>query len=402
MMTIETNPAVRRLVIIVLSTATAGMIAVSLRANYLFGYGFGETPERGQVFGLANVAADTWKVAGLIVVGALWRARRRTLAATLTPIWLFCFLWGLIGAIGINAQDRTALIGSREAKGTTYREREQELKEVEEKLQRLGSQRSVAEVDAAIEAVYARPIVSGERIRGTVGKLSAKCVRSEWITAAACAEVAELREERAVAVIAEALAKRRRELQDQMVILRESGGSVAADPVAELFAWLSRGQVSVRDIAFGFPLLFAFLVEIVSALGPVAIVAYAEATRKSSGAESESMIVPLRRNGPTEVGKGREVIEEGRGRMLEWIGERCRPARDEVGVEIDTLYDDYDAWCAGKGTQALSRDGFMRELDGARELPELAGETRKIDGRYYGIELVDGKIKRLPTRKRGE
>ena len=58
MTTNESNQIVRWLVIIVLGAATAGMAAVSLRANYLFGYGFGQTAEKAQVFGWANVAAD--------------------------------------------------------------------------------------------------------------------------------------------------------------------------------------------------------------------------------------------------------------------------------------------------------------------------------------------------------
>jgi hypothetical protein len=41
MTTNETNLIVRWLVITVLSAASAAMVAVSLRANYLFGYGFG-------------------------------------------------------------------------------------------------------------------------------------------------------------------------------------------------------------------------------------------------------------------------------------------------------------------------------------------------------------------------
>jgi len=40
-MTNGNNQIVRWLVIVVLCAATAGMAAVSLRANYLFGYGFG-------------------------------------------------------------------------------------------------------------------------------------------------------------------------------------------------------------------------------------------------------------------------------------------------------------------------------------------------------------------------
>ena len=60
-MTTNDNRIVRALVILVLGVATAGMVAVSLRANYLFGYGFGQTPEKAHVFGWANVAADLWR-----------------------------------------------------------------------------------------------------------------------------------------------------------------------------------------------------------------------------------------------------------------------------------------------------------------------------------------------------
>ena len=115
MTTNETSRIVRWLVIIMLGAATAGMVAVSLRANYLFGYGFGQTPEKAHVFGWANVAADLWKVCGLIVITSLWRAKQKRFALSLMPIWLLCLLWGLAGAIGVYAQDRTALIGGREA-----------------------------------------------------------------------------------------------------------------------------------------------------------------------------------------------------------------------------------------------------------------------------------------------
>ena len=113
MTTNDNNQIVRWLVIIVLGVATAGMTAVSLRANYLFGYGFGQTPEKAQVFGWANVAADLWKVSGLIVITSLWRASQKRFALSLMPIWALCLLWGLAGAIGVYAQDRTALIGGR-------------------------------------------------------------------------------------------------------------------------------------------------------------------------------------------------------------------------------------------------------------------------------------------------
>ena len=278
-MTTNDNRVVRALVILVLGIATAGMVAVSLRANYLFGYGFGQTTEKAQVFGWANVAADLWKVSGLIIITSLWRAKQTRFALTLMPIWVLCLLWGLTGAIGVYAQDRTALVGGREAVAATYKDKERELEEIEAKLRTLDTQRSVPQVDAAIAAVLARPIMIGERVRGTVGKLSGNCTKEDKATAEACLEVAGLREERASAEEGAKLETRKTVLRAQIAKMREGGGSLAADPVAELFAWLSRGQLSVRDIAYGFPLAFAFLIEIVSAFGPAGIVAYAEATR---------------------------------------------------------------------------------------------------------------------------
>jgi hypothetical protein len=58
MTTHESSRAVRWFVIIVLGIATGAMIAVSLRANFLFGYGFGQTPEKAYVFGFANVGEE--------------------------------------------------------------------------------------------------------------------------------------------------------------------------------------------------------------------------------------------------------------------------------------------------------------------------------------------------------
>src|SRR2546430_15754729 len=130
MTTHESSRTVRVLVILVLGIATGGMIAVSLRANSLFGYGFGQTPEKAYVFGWANVAADIWKAAGLIVITSLWRAKQKRFALSLVPIWVLCLLWGLAGAIGVYALDRTALIGTRASKAANYRDVQRELGEI--------------------------------------------------------------------------------------------------------------------------------------------------------------------------------------------------------------------------------------------------------------------------------
>jgi hypothetical protein len=394
-MTTNDNRFVRAVVILVLGLATAGMAAVSLRANYLFGYGFGQTPEKAQVFGWANVAADLWKVTGLIVITSLWRAQQRRFALSLAPIWILCLLWGLAGAIGVYAQDRTAVIGGREVVTANYKDKEGELEEIEAKLRTLKVQRTVTQVDAAIAAVLARPIMMGERVRGTVGKLSTNCTKEDRSTAEACQEVAGLREERAAADEAGTLEARKSSLRAQIAKLRESGGAQAADPVAELFAWLSRGQLSVRDIGFGFPLFFAFLIEIVSAFGPAGIVAYAEATRWKQEAS------------PTQPDTARsgelvpaDASSSEHGRVVKWMADRTEPTVDPAAVTTNELHADYEVWCLSKGLKATSQPSFNEEFDRVREVPQLSGQIRKFGNRYYGIRLVNSNVARLPPRKR--
>jgi hypothetical protein len=58
---------------VILGIATAGMFCVSMRANYLYGYGIGQSEETKFAIAWANVGADLWKGFGLIVVVALWR-----------------------------------------------------------------------------------------------------------------------------------------------------------------------------------------------------------------------------------------------------------------------------------------------------------------------------------------
>ena len=70
-MTSASGQLLRVSVIAALGVATGAMFFVSMRGNYLFGYGIGQTPEKRELFGWANVAADIWKAFGLIVLTVL-------------------------------------------------------------------------------------------------------------------------------------------------------------------------------------------------------------------------------------------------------------------------------------------------------------------------------------------
>jgi hypothetical protein len=380
------TPPVRWAVMIVLGLATAGMVAVSMRANYLFGHGFGQSPEKAQVFGWANVAADLWKVSGLILIGGLWRAQRKRLAVVLFPVWLLCLLWGLTGAIGVYAQDRTALIGGREDAALAHAEAEHELADIERTIARL-TPRTLAQVDAAIAAVLARPVRTGDRLRGTVGSISANCRREDRRTADACLEVARLREERAAAHEASRLRDRADELRAALAPLRERGAAQPADPAAELFAWLSGGQLRVHDIAFGFPLVFALLIELISAFGPAAIAAFADATHSMGKGSTATTEPAAARHGelrPAAAGSGAPRL------VAHWMSERTEPTGGGPAISIEQLHADFAAWCDAHGIAEHGLTVFQSGFDHVRDAREVRGSIRKFGNRYYGIRIAGG------------
>lgn len=375
-------------VIAVLGCATAGMFIVSMRGNYLFGYGMGQTPEKRELFAWANVAADVWKAFGLIVLTVLWRNRHRRMALIGGLAWFVCLLSGINSAIGVYVQDRTAATGSRAAHHATFKDAEKELEHLEARYARLSSARPVAQVEAAIAALLVTPIMIEERVRGTVGQRSADCTKPDLRTADACAKIGALREELALATQRETLELRRTVLRREIARMRGDGNADAPDPVGEFYAWVTRGLLSVRDVGFGFPLFFALLIEVVSAFGPLTLARYAELTRPpptTSGFD---------RPDPAMAGYGRPrpavLLQAAQtdGGVVDWMAARAVPATDTAAVSLETLHADYAGWCDAESSRALSINAFQDAFDRLREMPELAGRIRKFGTRYFGIALV--------------
>jgi hypothetical protein len=171
------------------------------------------------------------------------------------------------------------------------------------------------------------------------------------------------------------------QLRRQVRELRERGAGDAADPVAELFAWMSRGLVSVRDVGFGFPVAFALLIELVSAFGPVGIATYAAATRgPASGDDMAS---------PATLPQAYVRIEhQATGSVVDFMAEETVPAPETNAIGGHDIHRGYVRWCRGKGSIPLAADAFIAEFDRLRELPALRGKIRKFGTRYFGIVVA--------------
>jgi len=293
-------------------------------------------------------------------------------------------------AIGVYVQDRMGVTGTREARHATFKDSQNELTELEEKLKGLSSHRSVAQVEAAIAAVLNGPIVIDERVRGTIGQRSADFTKIDTRTAEACAKVAGLREELASAKERKSLEPRIAALRRHVAEMREGGASGAPDPVGEFYAWATRGLLSVRDVGFGFPLFFALLIEVVSAFGPITIARYAELTRPAVvESDNPSLLVPaMAGQGRLRPGAALSLAED-EGSVVAWMAERAAPSPDAAAVTIEELHDDYHVWCVGNALRRLSVSDFAQEFDRVRDMPELAGKIRKFGNRYYGMALVE-------------
>lgn len=392
----ETGRMTRWIVLVGLSLATGLMLAVSLRGNFLYGYSLGQTDEKRLLFAWANVGADVWKAFGLIAVSLLWRAERRRAALFASIAWLMCVLFGINSALGIYVQDRAPLTGTRAATYASYTDAEKQLTALEQRLHERPTTRTPGEISAVIDAVLARPVVTGERVRGTVATVSQNCAKIDARTKDACAELSQLRTEHAAAVETEKLHKQVATVREEIAALRTHGGTIAPDPVGEFYAWATDGFVSVRDVGFGFPLFFALLIEAVSALGPPTIAAYAEASRKDAelhGTLDPAMAGPvLPRHGAASFGEPQQVVA--------WIAARAVPAASNCAISLHALYADYVTWCAEAKCETLALVPFEHELDAARTLPELIGKTRKFGERYYGIGLKDDETKMHTSQRR--
>jgi hypothetical protein len=176
-------------------------------------------------------------------------------------------------------------------------------------------------------------------------------------------------------------------LRERVIALRERGGSLAADPIGEFYAWLTSGFVSVRDVGFGFPLFFALLIEIVSAFGPATIVAYAEATRgrPTGHGTLEPATAGFDMARQAAAGSGELVQAD----VISWVAGRCVPVGGKRAIRLEELHSDYLQWCAARRRDAAKIATFEQAFDRACELPELAGKIRKVGKRYLGVGLAE-------------
>ena len=357
-----------------------GTIGASVAINYIAGYQFGRSGTEAQVFAFLGVSADVWKALGPIFMLALWRGKRRLIAGVAGIVWLACFVYAMTAALGLAAQNRSTLTGSREAVAHSYEAVSKDLVEVERQRARLGQQTSPAEIEAAINVIFAR-VVSGQ---GTVSSISIRCEKDHWRTRGPCAEIAELRRRHAEALEAQRLDERVEEQKNLVSNLRNRGGTLATDPQADLVSRLSFGTIAATDVGLGIVLLLVGMIELISTFAPI-ILREASSVVRATGAT-----VAAGRAWSSADGTTREDAREVRpiADIYEYIHDRITPDRSGR-VASAALFADYMLWCASANLDAEELDAFFRSFNTIVE-NDLHEWVRRDGNTYEGFQLKDG------------
>lgn len=372
-------------------------IAASGSMNFLAGQELGRSHEEAYVFAALGVGADGWKALGPVFIVALLRSRRRVIAALAAVVWIACFVVAVSAALGLAAKNRTAMTEARESVRSRFDAVTRDLQNLEIRQSLLIVRRTSTEIEGSIAAVLARPVMIGAQVRGTVNSVSAACTKADTRTAAACAEIAALREEVATAKVAQELQTQIATLREKTEQLRREGGTAVVDPQSHVIARLSRGLLAAPDVGLALMLAMVAMIELVSAFTPVVLTEYGRTARTSaprppaaSGRDQQIQTVEVP---PTQT---ESVQLRQAGGIFEYMAERVRPSSSS-SIRGRDLHADYVRWCKAGKRAALSHNEFFDEFERICA-DDLHGSIRRVDKQYVGLELVN-EVKALPAQR---
>ena len=345
-------------------------IVASGSMNAVAGYGLGRSEIEGYIFGALGVAADGWKALGPIYIVSLVRSRMFIHATVASLMWFTCFVFAVTAAIGLAAQNRSAATGGREAIAIGYDDVTRELAELRAKIQLQSEHRSVGEIEAAIAAVFARPVSEG----GTVATGSKDCMKDVSRTRTGCAEVAGLRVALAAAVDTDRINRRLGELVVEQERLSKLGGTSNPDPQSQLLVRLLRGSISREDVGLGIVLVLVAMVEMISGFAPAVLSEFARG-------ESARVLATEK----TGASPGVTVLRP-QADIFEYMADCIRPA-PAANVAVAEVVASYQQWCAARVRTPLSDSEFLYEVERIC-LEELQGRVWKHDDRFKGMKLV--------------
>ena len=399
---------------------TVGVIAagvllfVSAAMNWSFGFGLGKSPLESQILGAGSVGADVLKA--LIPFLVLYAVKHRSWmqAAAGVLVWTICTTYSLTSSLGFAAHNRSDSVGERTLAATQYGDLRERLKTVNAKLGWIPQHRSVAEVDADINAILDKRIRKGRNRGKTIGQVTKNFTNTSWYSRKYSGKVLNLRKELAIAKNAEKLDAEKATLVGKLEST-STKSVTTADPQAAILTQIT--GLSIEKVQLGLIVLLSLLVEIGSGLGffvvlggdrakAIRIKAKADAKaqaevdaivqRKVEKVETkvEKSVVT-----PTAVAKSAPVANDNiqarrptvplisSNELKDYYVERIA-MQDGTSITASALYEDYCSWAESQNKEPMTLPAFGRQFG------EIGIQKAKIAGRirYINVKLKSNDV----------
>jgi hypothetical protein len=269
-------------VAVVVTAAIAVVWGVSAAANWYFGASQGSEAlvfsccslTTAGLYGWASLAVDTLKALMLFLFfGAV--ANRQILEALATvTIWLICTAWSFNAAIGFVALNHSTVVDSRSQSVTNWEQLQKDIRRIEERRDWVPKHRPYETVEAELAGkttAYLYALTSG------CTNVTFKGSRPF------CEEISRLRQEEVSAKAGNDLDAELSKLRDEQKGLKKVSST---DPWAEMIAMITGS--TAEKVSTGRATGFAFLVEIISALGLWSVWSVASGMRRKPAQAAEA------------------------------------------------------------------------------------------------------------------
>jgi hypothetical protein len=349
--------------------AAGALTMVSVVTNARFGWTLGASPLDRAAYAAASVAIDVFKVSLPLLAMPLLAKRHRALAACAFAMWFGCITWSANAALGFVATTRGETVAQRIADAKARTGWEATVERAEREMARLAHRRPAALVRADLNAAA---------VVGSVWQRSKHCTDITLDESrAACAEVLRLRQELAIAEVAEGLESKVAASRAQLTTVSVVGAD--ADPQAAALASLfGIDQAHIRP---GIALLLAFLLEAGSALGFAII---ASATKGFIPPATPNHPSPRKPSTTSHTDSTRSRAADGHVRRWALSGLDIDSASS---VPARRAYQSFCSWARDQGIDPPTETYFGRQF--TKEILILGGRkkrTRKATV-YSGIAL---------------
>ncbi|MCF6199170.1 MAG: hypothetical protein L3J67_07200 [Hyphomicrobiaceae bacterium] len=399
--------------------AAGVLLLVSASMNYTFGFGLGKTPLESYILGAGSVGADVLKA--LIPFLVLYAIKHRSWmqAAAGVLVWTICTTYSLTSSLGFAAHNRADTMGERTIAATQYSDLRSELKAVNTKLGWIPQHRSVAEVDADINAILDKRIQKGRSRGKTIAQVTANFTNKSWYSRKYGDQVLNLRKELAIAKNAEKLEAEKATLSSKLENT-STKAVTTADPQQAILSQIT--GLSAEKVRLGLIVLLSLLVEIGSGMGFFVVL---------GGDKAKAMRIQAKREAKAKVelaaiAEKKIVLDETKpeSKVVEPVAEEKvetkitsptandntpsrRPTvplissnelkdyyvdriemQDGTSITASALYEDYCSWAESRKKEPMTLPAFGRQFG------EIGIQKAKIAGRirYINVKLKSNDV----------